>query len=159
MKQFFTWRDDWSLGVDLMDKQHRQLALLLNRMADHCLNPSDAMDPEVRLQQLHELMNLLYEKSRQHFDDEEVLMLEAGYSEHANHAREHRMLLAELKNYIREIEEERDDINMGVLMSLKHWFISHIIKSDKEFAAFLSSQTESLRAQPARSQRQAGLSG
>ena len=162
MKKFFTWRDDWSLGVELIDRQHHQLAVLLNSMAELYLNSKGETDAEQRAGLLKEQLKMLCEKTREHFNDEEGLMLEAGYPDHPEHAREHRMLIAELRYYLRDIEEERENINKSVLISLKTWYISHIIKSDKEFVDFLQaqSQNKTIPAQAISMQRQvAGVVG
>ena len=137
MKKFFEWRNEWSLGIEIIDRQHRQLAVMLNKIVELYLNNGGQTDPEQRSNQLHEQLKIFYEKVREHFNDEEDLMLKANYPGHTEHARDHLMLLAELKQYIRHIEEGLDNINIGTLDSLKIWFNSHIIGSDKEFADFL----------------------
>jgi len=142
MKNFFEWRNDWSLGIEIIDRQHRQLAVMLNKIAELYLNDSGQTDSEQRSNQLHEQLNIFFEKVREHFNDEEDLMIKANYPGHTEHARDHLMLRAELKHYIRHIEEEPDHINIGALNSLKAWFISHIISSDKEFADFLQEHSQ-----------------
>ena len=137
MKKFFEWRNEWSLGIEIIDRQHRQLAEMFNKIVELYLNNGGQTDSEQRSNQLHEQLNIFYEKVREHFNDEEGLMLKANYPGHTEHARDHLMLRAELKQYIRHIEQELDHINIGTLDSLKVWFISHIISSDKEFADFL----------------------
>jgi hemerythrin len=137
MKNFFEWRNEWSLGIEIIDRQHRQLAVMLNKIVELYLNNGGQTDSELRSNQLHEQLKIFYENVREHFNDEEDLMLKANYPGHAEHARDHLMLLAELKLYIRHIEEELDNINIGTMDSLKIWFIAHIIGSDKEFADFL----------------------
>lgn len=137
MNNFFEWRNEWSLGIEIIDQQHRQLAVMLNIIVELYLDNGGQTDSEQRSNQLHEQLKKFYEKVREHFNDEEDLMLKANYSGRTEHARDHLMLLAELKHYIRHIEEELDIINIGTLDSLKIWFITHIIGSDKEFADFL----------------------
>ncbi|MCK4744307.1 MAG: hemerythrin family protein [Sulfuriflexus sp.] len=137
MKKFFEWRNEWSLGIEIIDRQHRQLVVMFNKIAELYLNNGGQTDSEQRSNQLHDQLNIFYEKVREHFNDEEDLMLKANYPSHTEHAHDHLMLCAELKHYIRHIEEELDHIDIGILNSLKVWFISHIISSDKEFADFL----------------------
>ena len=137
MNKFFEWRNEWSLGIEIIDRQHRELAVMLNKIVELYLNNDGQTDSELRSNQLHEQLKIFYENVREHFNDEEDLMLKANYPGHTEHARDHLMLLAELKLYIRHIEEELDNINIGTMDSLKIWFIAHIINSDKEFADFL----------------------
>ena len=137
MKEFFEWQNEWTLGIEIIDRQHRQLAVLLNKIVELYLKNGGQTGSEQRSNQLHEQLKIFYEKVREHFNDEEDLMLKANYPGHTEHARDHLMLLAELTHYIRHIEEGLNNINIGTLDSLKIWFISHIISSDKEFADFL----------------------
>lgn len=137
MKKFFEWRNEWTLGIEIIDRQHRQLAVMFNKIVELYLGNGGQTDSEQRSNQLHEQLNIFYEKVREHFNDEENLMLKANYPDHTKHARDHLMLRAELKRYIRHIEEELDHIDIGTMNSLKTWFIYHIISSDKEFADFL----------------------
>lgn len=142
MKQFFEWRNEWSLGIEIIDRQHRQLAAMLNKIAELYLNNGGHTDSGQRSSQLHDQLETFHEKVREHFNDEEQLMLEANYPGHTEHARDHLMLLAELKNYIRDIEEGLDNINIGTLDLLKTWFFTHITGSDKEFADFLQAHSQ-----------------
>ena len=64
-------------------------------------------------------------------------MLKVNYPAHSEHARNHLMLLAELKHYTRDIEEGLDNINVAALRLLRTWFISHIISDDMKFTDFL----------------------
>ncbi|MCW9013171.1 MAG: hemerythrin family protein [Gammaproteobacteria bacterium] len=142
MKKFFKWRNEWSLGIEVMDLQHRQLAEILNKIVELYLTNGEQTDLTQRSNQLHEQLNIFYDQVKKHFYDEEDLMHKTNYSGHTDHAHEHLMLLAELKHYLREVEEKQDDINTDTLSSLKTWFISHIIESDKEFADFLHANTQ-----------------
>ncbi|MCK4951777.1 MAG: hemerythrin family protein [Gammaproteobacteria bacterium] len=137
MKEFFEWRNEWSTGIEIIDRQHRQLAVMLNKIHGLYLNNGGQIDSGQRSNQLHKQLKIFYEKVREHFNDEEDLMLKANYPGYTEHVRDHLMLLAELKHYIRHIDEELDNINIGTMNSLKTWFIAHIIGSDKEFADFL----------------------
>jgi len=137
MKNFLEWRNEWSLGIEVIDQHHRQLAVMFNKIIELYLSNDDQTDSGQRSNQLHEQLNIFYEKIKEHFNEEEDLMLKTNYPGHTNHAREHLMLLAELKHYIRQIDEELDNISTETLSSLKVWFISHITGPDKELADFL----------------------
>jgi len=141
MNKFLEWRNDWSLGHEIIDRQHRQIVVMFNKIAELYLNDDGKTNSEQRSNQLHKKLNIFYEQIRGHFNVEEDLMLKANYSGHTSHAREHLMLLAELKHYIRHIEKELDNINTDTLSSLKVWFISHIIGSDKKLADFLQANS------------------
>ena len=137
MKKFVEWQNKWYLGHEIIDRQHRHLAEIFNSLCELNFNIDGQTDSAQRSNQLHEQLNIFYEKTKEHFKFEDDLMLKENYPDHTEHARNHLMLLAELKQYLRHIEQELDHINTGTLDSLKAWFISHIISDDKKLVDFL----------------------
>jgi hemerythrin len=145
MEEFISWRDDWRLGIQLLDEQHRLLADCLNRLARQC-SCTEAGDPgdreEVR-RRLGKLLDELYSTAKQHFKKEEALMLEQDYPGYASHLREHVMLLAELKStFISQFEQGCCQMDPAVFKALRSWFIVHVIRSDREFADFIRNRAK-----------------
>ena len=105
MKNFFEWRNEWSLGIEIIDRQHHELAVIFNKIVELYINKRAQTNSEQQSHQLQEQLNIFNKKVMEHFNDEEDLMLKANYPGHTEHAREHLMLRAELKHYIRHIEE------------------------------------------------------
>jgi hemerythrin-like metal-binding protein len=67
-----TWSSNYSVGVEELDKQHRRLIHLINRIPEKLTSaPRDAA--------LGELLRALLEYSAQHFACEERRLREAGY--------------------------------------------------------------------------------
>ncbi|MEJ2591997.1 MAG: bacteriohemerythrin [Candidatus Thiodiazotropha sp.] len=136
MKVFLEWLDDWFLGVEEIDRQHVNLAVLLNRIADSlAVTTAHAGTGEESMP----LVLTLQEETRRHFNDEEAVMREHDYPDLTEHHREHIMLLAELQAFIREIEAGRRQFDLDTLTALKHWLINHVIDSDLAFARYLES--------------------
>lgn len=82
-------------------------------------------------QNLSELVEHLYRKTKEHFKYEEAAMQEAGYPGFVAHRREHIMLLAELKLAINKADSD-------MVRELKTWFMAHIKHSDCRFSAYIS---------------------
>ncbi len=134
MNNFLEWLDDWNLGIQEIDQQHLALADQLNRVADTLRDAGDsAATGEVTLP----LVARLLDETRQHFRDEESIMREHDFPELVEHHREHVMLLAELQEFIRDIEEGRRHFDLDSLTALKHWLINHVIDGDMAFARYL----------------------
>ncbi|MET0071281.1 MAG: bacteriohemerythrin [Candidatus Thiodiazotropha sp.] len=134
MKRFLTWRDDWCLGIEGIDNQHLRLVELVNQIAGLLEADNPDSDGEATPMQLIQQLQV---ETRLHFRSEEAFMRECGYPEYVSHHREHAMLLAELKELIREIEEGKRKIDIDTLTSLKHWLINHVIDSDLDIARHL----------------------
>lgn len=134
MKRFLEWLDDWNLGLHEIDRQHVNLAGLLNRVADSL---DDTARSSKTAEETMPLVMQLLEETRRHFNDEEAVMRDHDYPELTDHHREHVMLLAELQEFIRELEEETRQFDLDTLTALKHWLINHVIDSDLAFARYL----------------------
>ncbi len=137
MEKFIQWRNEWLLGIDVLDNQHRALADQLNRLVQECScgKESGQQDNEQRRKKLASMVDELYTQTRQHFSDEEAMMLKQGYPGYKAHAREHTMLLAELKStFAASFEQGCCNMEPAVMKALRSWFIVHIVRSDREFA-------------------------
>jgi len=135
VEDFFQWRHDWLLGIPELDEQHKALVEAINELAPHYLRViSNSESNKAPRQKLTGLLQVLYSDIERHFRDEEKMMKEAAYTEYKNHAHEHVMLLAELKNYCNHINNRDEELDMKSLCSLKTWFITHIL-DDRKFAS------------------------
>jgi hemerythrin len=134
VNHFLEWLDDWYVGIHEIDRQHLELAALFNQLADSLHSAS--VNGCVRAPSLPLVVQLL-DETRKHFKDEERIMQKYNYPDLLDHHREHVMLLAELRDFIREIQAERRSIDLNSLTALKHWLINHVIDVDLAFARFL----------------------
>lgn len=145
MKPFLSWRDEWLLGIEALDNQHRQLADCLNRLVVECScenEPTDRDRAEKR-SAVRALLDELYQQTRAHFEFEEAMMRRCGYPGYPSHAREHVMLLAELKStFISALREGCCDMNPEILQALKSWLVAHVALTDREFADYLLEHAE-----------------
>ena len=64
-------------------------------------------------------------------------MAQAGFPGLVEHRREHRLLLAELKEFVRAIRAGHEALDICHLRALKDWFVGHVVLADREFAEFL----------------------
>lgn len=140
MNDFLKWTDKWLMGVKLLDDQHRMLADCLNRLVMEC-SCADITEDQDKIKQketLAGLMEELYLKTKEHFRTEETMMHKEAYPGLPNHAREHIMLLGELKStFAAKIRDGCCDMNPDILRALKSWYIAHIFSSDQEFSRYL----------------------
>jgi hemerythrin-like metal-binding protein len=137
---FITWSDDWLLGIDALDNQHKVLADCINKLVVECRQAEAATTESVeeRKERLAGLFNELYTTTKKHFSLEEAFMRHEGYPFYTAHAREHVMLIAELKaTFVNSLKEGCSNLNHDILTALKSWLIAHVSHSDRDFANFL----------------------
>jgi hemerythrin len=140
MEDFISWREDWRLGIRVLDEQHQQLADCLNRLVHQCSRTEQAqeVEKEQARRRLGELLDELYTRAKRHFSNEEAMMLEQGYPGYASHLQEHVMLLAELKTtFINRFAQGCCHMDPQVFKALKSWYIVHVIRSDRDFANYV----------------------
>ena len=66
-------------------------------------------------------------------------MRECNYPEYTSHKKEHIMLVGELVQYIRELEQQRVALDVATQRDLKNWFVAHLVIADKAFANYYHS--------------------
>ncbi len=137
MNLFLEWRDEWCLGIHEIDRQHMQLAELLNHLAD-LLQIVLTTNPSTASSML--LVRQLMEQTRQHFKDEESIMREHDYPHLVDHHRQHLLLLTEIQDFISQIEAGSRQFDYDSLTAMKHCLIDHVAKDDMDFASYLEQE-------------------
>ena len=141
MVPFINLREEWLLGIDKLDDQHREISEGLNQIAEVSdeYSRSGNEEKEKLGKLLSELIDALYQKTREHFKFEENMMKEEAYPGYGEHAREHAMLLAELKTTIAaRLESGRVSVDPDIFKALKSWFIVHLTQADRNFAHYIT---------------------
>ncbi|MFZ5929071.1 MAG: bacteriohemerythrin [Acidobacteriota bacterium] len=128
------WTPALELGVEQMDRQHRQLVRILNELHQAMLAGSQPRDLMRVMEEL-----LLYTKY--HFTTEERLMAEAGYPGRKGHRREHQGLTARVEEYADQVLKGRASVSLSVLQFLKEWINGHLLGADREFAEFVKARS------------------
>ncbi|PKM44415.1 MAG: hypothetical protein CVV05_11765 [Gammaproteobacteria bacterium HGW-Gammaproteobacteria-1] len=126
MADLIEWQSHLNLGIAPLDYQHRELAGMLNLLGNALADPGH--DHAELLQRIHR-------HARAHFLYEEKLMLSIGFRDSVGHQREHTMLLAELTSLTRAVVAGQAPLDHEFMSSLRHWFLAHLVTSDREFAA------------------------
>lgn len=155
MADFIEWTDKLTLGIQAIDDQHRRMFRLLEQLAEAMarLKTADAIPPtdkkprdDVDREQgrekqaerfIHQLLEELVRLTQEHFRSEEKLMAANRYPNLNEHRREHVMLFAELKSFVRDISEGLEHLDQKTLCYLKQWLIVHLRESDKAYADYV----------------------
>lgn len=117
------WRNQFSVGNDLIDSDHQYLLEIINR-AELCLQAVDAV---ALISVLDELVN--YGKS--HFDREEIVAKAIGYPKADQLHVSHTALVENLKKFRDGIGFSWSQTKIDEFTSfLRDWLIQHVIKED-----------------------------
>ncbi len=134
--QLFEWKDSYSVGVLMVDQQHRHLVSMLNQL--HAVMRNGSREAEVQ-----QILADLISYTRFHFSSEEKLMAECGYPDMLEHVRKHRAMEKRVGEFVAELSSNSVTTPPRLLAFLKDWLRHHIMETDKEMGRFCAKASQS----------------
>lgn len=131
-----SWREDLSLGVELIDSQHKELLARFDMLLSACKLGKGS-------EEVKHLFAFLDEYVIKHFGDEEVLQRQHEYPDYEAHHREHESFIAriaELKERMRDDGSVQIDHVLDTNKLLLDWLIRHISIRDREVGRHLKNK-------------------
>jgi hemerythrin len=149
---FLAWVDEYSVGNEGLDAQHRQLVAVINEIySAECANQTQ--------HQLRDLLNTFELAAVEHFKHENSVMraisdganwfqpaqsavlmalIDAGINEHyADHAR----ALIKLDAIVRAFHSGADAAKQALSSRLSDWFVEHAITSDLHLKEYFGARS------------------
>jgi len=121
-----TWNDSFSVGVRVLDDQHKRLVNTLNDL--HA-----AMIAGRERAVSGPLLRTLVEYTHEHFAAEEELMMRTKYPRLAAHRVKHKDLTQKVMQFVQRYERGELALNVELLMFLRDWLTTHIQKEDRDY--------------------------
>jgi len=125
------WENRYSVGVDIIDEQHKTLLNLINRLHSSMLEGLGKTKVFVTLQELASY-------SMVHFKTEEKMMEEVTYFDIENHKKEHESFKYDIASFIIKQQAGEPFIAQEVLTFLHEWVIDHITEIDSKYKPYVS---------------------
>ncbi len=135
MKKFFKWTNELTVNIEEIDSQHKEFINLIDELY---LSIKTGKSGEV----LGNILSRLVEYATIHFATEERLMKIHGYSELADHRKEHQELKKNLLELNRRFNDGQPVSDGSVAIFLKDWLQKHIRMTDMKYASYLNSKGE-----------------
>ena len=129
-EQFVEWKDDYSVGIDSIDQQHKKLLNLINQL-------QTAVDYSTGEQFEREALDELVDYTKTHFTYEEGLMRDNNYPDFEPHKAQHEKMFEKVREVLAEYEQDQDTAMANAAEYLKDWLINHINGTDKEYSSYL----------------------
>jgi hemerythrin-like metal-binding protein len=129
-KRFLTWHESYSVGIAVLDEDHKRLLTLINQLqtAAH-YHTSDAYEEEA--------LEALVDYTRGHFQREEALMAQYDFPGLAAHRQQHQEMIDEVGKLLTAYRQDRDATIERAIRYLQTWLLNHINGTDKEYTEFL----------------------
>jgi len=131
----FEWNDDYSVGIEEIDVQHKHLIGIgaeLMEMVKHNSN-EDLYDDVI------DAVERMKDYTVYHFATEERLMEQAGFEGLEAHKDEHERFIAKLDEVdLSDLDVNQTEFIMDILNFISKWIFKHIIGADFEYRDALS---------------------
>ena len=131
-KTVVEWQNSYSVGMKLVDDQHRELVKLTNRLFANCL-AGQQKTRATFLQIIREAVDYV----GYHFGTEEKVMERVKYPHFAEHKSQHADFVREVLIKIEEFNAGKPRAPLTFVYFLRDWVLHHIAVSDKKMGDYV----------------------
>ncbi len=136
-EQSIVWSDDYLIGIEELDYEHRCLIEDINKLHRDLLKQAD-------MDRIEDTLGSIHARIQAHFALEERVMVSHDYPHYPEHKAEHERLLDEYTELMTTFERDPNLDNREIIQGvLGQWLVGHILTSDKKMSLILKSAEES----------------
>ena len=117
------WKTEYSVGVESMDDEHREMIDLINEIYDRLESDPDA-------DQVEECLGEIFSTISMHFALEERLMRKNNYEEYQAHKADHEDLLDQIRDLMDHFAADTASGAVKLEQGLSAWFAGHFSTFD-----------------------------
>ena len=117
------WKDEFNLGIEAIDNEHRDLVALINALHEAMSGGADRADIVAGISEIYTLVSA-------HFEREESFMRETRYMAYAEHKEDHEVLLDDLREIIDQVRSGGRYAEARLSADLQYWFSEHFRTHD-----------------------------
>jgi hemerythrin len=132
--ELVTWSSTFSVGVKLIDDQHKGLLDLVNDMFNHSID-----DEEAEREYFKKVIQKAVNYVKVHFATEERIMTATKFPGYAEHKKAHDTFVLTVVENIRNFEAGGKFSLAGFTRFLKEWVLTHIAIMDKQYFSYFKS--------------------
>ncbi len=137
----FEWNNDYSVGIEEIDKQHKHLIGIgaeLMGMVKHHSN-DDLYDDVI------DAVERLKDYTVYHFATEERMLEDVGFDGLDEHKIEHQRFIDQLNEVdLTDLDVNQTEFIMDILKFISTWIFKHIIGSDFEYREILAASLKEM---------------
>ncbi len=126
-----SWSDQYLIGNDTIDDEHKELFRLINDFHTHWVEAHNRQD-------IAKVLNQLIVYAQMHFQHEEKIMEDAGYPKLAQHQQIHESLIDMIFKLHKDFMEGNLHLEMDTMRFVRSWLLEHILENDYIFRDFLA---------------------
>lgn len=125
--ELFKWNDKYSVNNEELDKHHKALFGILNKLYSNCMSTEliNSLDP---------IIEELVSYSNYHFSAEEQYMKNIGYNGIEKQISEHRSF-TQRASKLKEVVYKKDIVlTKELIVFLGSWILKHVMEEDKKIS-------------------------
>lgn len=130
--KLLTWSSTYSVGIRVIDEQHRELINLINDMYNHVNN-----DESSECAYFKNIIHQIVDKIKIHFETEEKILIATKFRGYAEHKKTHDSFLLTVIENVLKFETGKKISLVSFSLFLKDWVLTHIAIMDKQYYEFL----------------------
>ena len=131
MKELISWLPAFSVGVKLIDDQHKELLTLVNDMFNHVIGNQEAEQVYFR-----EIIQKAVQYIKVHFSTEEKIMIHTNFPGYAEHKKAHDSFVLTVVEKVKDFEAGKKFALLEFTQFLKEWILTHIAIMDKGYFVY-----------------------
>jgi hemerythrin len=128
-----TWSATYSVGIKLIDDQHKELFKLVNDMYNHVNND----DEEAERAYFKHVIRQVVDYIKNHFATEEAIMERTQFEDYTGHKLAHDFFIMSVLNIVQKFDEGKKVPLMPLTHFIKDWILTHIAIMDKQYFKYL----------------------
>lgn len=122
------WKEEFAIGVELIDKQHQRLFEIGNKIYDLLEN----YFYEDKYDRIMEIIKELRDYTKYHFSAEEEYMLQTKYPRYFSQKVEHDDFISKIEELeLSDLDDNQDEHIRELLTFIFSWVLEHILQRDK----------------------------
>ncbi len=123
------WDDIYNTGIKKIDKQHKKLISLLNKLLK--LVKDEKILKESK--ELKTVLSELIDYTNYHFETEEKYFADFNYEDADDHIEKHHEFRGKIMKISQEYKNNELETSYDLIEFLEDWFIDHINGTDKRY--------------------------
>ena len=125
------WGEDFSVGVRVLDEQHKQIVTMVNTLIE-------MSNAKIGSEIISDTLTKMTLYAINHFSKEEEYMLEYNYPEYSIQKKQHSEFKRKTVDFCMETMAHKETVPAEIFMYLKSWWTNHILKEDMKYKKYFN---------------------